>query len=378
MKKENDELINLFRSRLEHVGMPVRANLWDDLEKDIPVVLHRRRRLLHRFAGAASILLILAGASAAFWHFSPKEEIADAFTQVAASTVSTGKMGVDVVKEEFPSIQAAPILPKATANNYVYYIDEEEDDSVSFSFSMSFSFSASDTDDGDISYAGGLEKRSGYAENVNEHTSVAPAVCEKKKKWSTQIYASTNVFTAQKKGSLNDITQQYTNVKYKLPLSIGLTVQKELSGWFALETGLVYTLLNSELTTGKGTYYQQNQTLHYLGIPVKGNFNLADSKRFNLYASAGGMIEKCIAGNVKTDDYVDGSKTHSSKNSLRPDPLQLSLSAAIGLQYKFNDRLSMYAEPGLVYYFDDGSSVSTIRKEKPLNLNLLCGVRMTY
>ena len=90
------------------------------------------------------------------------------------------------------------------------------------------------------------------------------------------------------------------------------------------------------------------------------------------------MLEKSNSGNIKTD-YFDAAKhTHSSKHSLKVDPLQLSLTAALGLQYKFNERISVYAEPGLAYYFDDGSPVSTIRKEKPLNFNLLCGVRMTY
>lgn len=38
----------------------------------------------------------------------------------------------------------------------------------------------------------------------------------------------------------------------------------------------------------------------------------------------------------------------------------------------------MYVEPGISYYFDDGSPISTIYKEKPVNFNLNLGLRFTF
>ena len=363
MKKENDELTNLFRTRLEDAEMPVREGFWEELQQDIPVVISRRRQFMHRFSAAASVLLILAGASAAFWYFSPKEEIANAFTQVAVSTGTSGKMGADIVHGELPDFHASSTSPVPVASKPAAAIEEnEEEESFSVSFSMSFSISSSSNThaqnrtennyDSQTSYGPGPEAgQPGFCADEQQGT----LTIDKDKKhrtWSASVFASTALLNA------HNHTPQYT-MKHKQPLSIGATVRKELSDRWGIESGLVYTRLNSETNATDGSY-SKDQTLHYVGIPVKADLNLYKNKRVNLYASAGGMVEKCMSGDVK------------------PNELQLSLTAAVGLQYKLTERLSLYAEPGLSYHFDDSSPVTTIRKEKPLNMNLLCGVRMTY
>ena len=370
MKKENDELTNLFRTRLQDVEMPVREGFWEALQEDIPVVISRRRQIIHRFSAAASVLLILAGASAAFWYFSPKEEIANAFTQVAVSTGTSGKMGADIVHGELPDFHASSTSPVPVASKPSATVEEyEEEETFSVSISMSFSISSSSNTDaqnhtsgrynGQAAYAGSPGPEAGqpgltnvdlryYADGVQDD--VSPVENNKHRTWSAGAFASA--------GLLNAHAQ---SVKYKQPFSLGLTVRKELSDRWGIESGLVYSQLNSELTINEGgSSTTQDQTLHYVGIPVKADLNLYKNKRVNLYAAAGGMVEKCVSGDVK------------------PNELQLSLTAAVGVQYKLSDRLSLYAEPGLSYHFDDGGPVTTIRKEKPLNMNLLCGVRMTY
>lgn len=365
MKKENDELNNLFRTRLEDAEMTVREGFWEELQQDIPVIISRRRQIIHRFSAAASVLLILAGASAAFWYFSPKEEIANAFTQVAVSTGTTGKMGADVVHEELPAIHASSTSPVPASLKPAAVIEEYADEeSFSVSISMSFSFSSSsslNTDnqnrmanshDGNASYAGGLDREQTASQVAVETTPDITYNEEKQRVWSVGAFASV--------GLLNDRGNSTFPDKHKQPFSAGLSVRKELSDRWGIESGLVYTQLNSELSLGTGAVTQEDQKLHYVGIPVKADLSLYKNKRVNLYAAAGGMVEKCVGGDVK------------------PTPLQLSLTAAMGVQYKLSDRLSLYAEPGLSYHFDDGSPVTTIRKEKPLNVNMLCGVRMTY
>ena len=58
MKKENDEITDLFRTRLADAGMSVRDGFWEELSQEIPVACqHRRRILLFRVAAAASVFL---------------------------------------------------------------------------------------------------------------------------------------------------------------------------------------------------------------------------------------------------------------------------------------------------------------------------------
>lgn len=86
MKKENDEITDLFRTRLADAGMNVRDGFWEELSQEIPVACqHRRRILLFRVAAAASVLLVLAASSATFLYFSPKEEMEEAFTKIAVT-----------------------------------------------------------------------------------------------------------------------------------------------------------------------------------------------------------------------------------------------------------------------------------------------------
>ncbi len=59
-------------------------------------------------------------------------------------------------------------------------------------------------------------------------------------------------------------------------------------------------------------------------------------------------------------------------------PLQLSISSALGGQLNINKNIGLYLEPGVAYFFDDGSEIETIRKETPFNFNLQAGVRFTY
>ena len=59
-------------------------------------------------------------------------------------------------------------------------------------------------------------------------------------------------------------------------------------------------------------------------------------------------------------------------------PLQVAVQAGVGLRYKMTDRLAFFAEPSVSHHFNEDSSPRTLRTERPLNLNLLCGLRMTY
>ena len=71
--------------------------------------------------------------------------------------------------------------------------------------------------------------------------------------------------------------------------------------------------------------------------------------------------KRSIIGSVSTsnagkDEQFSGGKKMSKRNLCK-----MVLSAAAGAQFKITEKLGIYAEPGVVYYFDDGN-VNTIRK----------------
>ena len=169
-----------------------------------------------------------------------------------------------------------------------------------------------------------------------------------------------------------------TEVHHKMPVTVGASFKWNFTPHWAVETGLAYTMLASDLRSGSGAYLEEEQKLHYIGIPLKLHRSLYTSRWFSFYASAGGMVEKCVSANQDVV-YVNGMSTQETEHhSLDIDALQWSVSASAGMQVNFTKQFGLYAEPGIVYYFDDNSGVETIRKEHPFNFNLQVGLRFSF
>ena len=79
-----------------------------------------------------------------------------------------------------------------------------------------------------------------------------------------------------------------------------MSVRKGLAKGFSLETGLTYTLLSSDAKLA-GEEQQIEQKLHYVGIPLRANWNFLDKKLVTLYVSGGGMVEKCVYGKLGSE-----------------------------------------------------------------------------
>ena len=62
----------------------------------------------------------------------------------------------------------------------------------------------------------------------------------------------------------------------------------------------MYTMLSSELKSGsQDDYYIEEYKLHYIGLPLKGNWMFLNRKYLTLYLSAGGAIEKSLQESIK-------------------------------------------------------------------------------
>ena len=106
--------------------------------------------------------------------------------------------------------------------------------------------------------------------------------------------------------------------------------------------------------------------LHYVGIPLSVNYRLWQYKGFTAYLSTGMQAD----WNVKAQLKAEGVEQEMSR-----DRLQWSVNGSLGLQYELMPQLSLYAEPGINYHFDNGSTVQNFYKDKPTNLKLQVGVR---
>lgn len=169
-----------------------------------------------------------------------------------------------------------------------------------------------------------------------------------------------------------------TEISYHAPISFGFTVSKSISDKIAIETGLTYSYLSSEEKFDSESYFSKKQKLHYLGIPVKIRYSFFDKSGFSIYGSLGGMVEKSVKGTSTNFYFINNESLLEKTNNLNIKELQWSLLGGLGVSYQIYGPLQIYAEPGVAYYFDDGSNVKTIRQDKPFNFNFQGGIRLSF
>ncbi len=170
-----------------------------------------------------------------------------------------------------------------------------------------------------------------------------------------------------------------TEIKHRSPLKFGFSLRRMITPSIGIESGLTYTLLASSLSSGgEECYYDEDRTLHYMGIPVNLVWNVWSGKRLSFYLSGGASVEKCIAGHAKTRYVLRGHDESHERRSIGVDPLQWSVAAAAGLQFDISPRTGFYVEPGVGYYFDNGSDTETVYSKRPFNFNLNMGIRISF
>ena len=176
--------------------------------------------------------------------------------------------------------------------------------------------------------------------------------------------------------TVNRDVEQKTEYDHHLPIRIGLSVAYALTDRLSISSGLTYTRLASDIKdASRESKYIGEQRLHYVGIPVNVSYKVASSQWISLYGTAGVLAEKCVSGTTDEGYVENNTMKYTNTQDISSKPLQMSVNAGVGIQFDIIDNVGIYAEPGLSYYFDDGSALQTIYKEKPLNFNLNVGVR---
>lgn len=174
----------------------------------------------------------------------------------------------------------------------------------------------------------------------------------------------------------SDIIERKTH--HYIPITFSLALKYRLNNRFGWEAGLSYSRLKSESEIGaNGNSIREQQTIHYLGIPLKGSYNIYNVRRWNLYGNLGVKMEIPVYAPLNTNYYINGTMELSNKSTLHA-PLQWSFGTGLGLQYNLTPNIGFFAEPSLQYYFPTGSSIETYHTEHPCVFSLPLGIRLTW
>ena len=145
---------------------------------------------------------------------------------------------------------------------------------------------------------------------------------------------------------------------FKGGLSVGIPVAERLK----VTTGLEYTLYQSSFTyTLSG---EKKQFAHYLGIPVRLDWTLANNRWLDVYLGGGIEGDYCIGATLAGE-------------SIKRDGFSFSLLGAGGIQLNITKNIGLYVEPELSWTIPSESRVlETWRSEYPFMFSVATGLRI--
>ena len=165
---------------------------------------------------------------------------------------------------------------------------------------------------------------------------------------------------------------------HQMPITWLLALKYRLNHRFGLESGFSYSRLTSDFEMGTdGNTISEQQTIHYLGIPVKGIYNMYGGKRWSIYGSLGLTTEIPVRSTLHSDFYVNGQYEANDKTTILA-PWQFSTTFGLGLQYHLTPNVGFFVEPSLQYYIPMKSDIETYRTEHPFTFSLPLGIRFTW
>ena len=163
----------------------------------------------------------------------------------------------------------------------------------------------------------------------------------------------------QYSGSKDVLTGSPTHhFPFKGGLSVGIPVAQR----WKVTTGLEYSLYQSSFTYSISG--EKKQLAHYLGIPLRLDWTLADKRWLDVYL--GGGIE---------GDYCIGATLAGER--IKRDGFSFSVIGAGGVQFNFTKHLGIYVEPELSWTIPSENRVlETWRSEHPFTFSVTTGLRI--
>ena len=379
-------------------------DLWADIEAALskaPMEKGARRSLLiplRRWAIAASVVALVAGGGYLWWKMDqPKadgQELAAATTVVTPQKPDSPLPEPEISQPEIEIPQPETEKPLSEAE----VLQPESEELISSVEPVSSEVPHPTDEVKEDKSADEVKEGQSVDETIRQlETQIAMLTPQPGKKATVSLYASNGLSNQQKVYGVrmsDELAERYDlsaympvsgartrasgnpiylvgyeeRQKHYQPLSFGLSVGYPLSSCLSLSTGLVYTRLRSDFTSVMSDVsIMRQQTLHYLGVPLNVQYHLWHSGSLNVYLSTGAEADY----NIKTKMVSKGVEQQMDR-----DRWQFSIQGAVGIQYDVLPQLGLYAEPGVKYYFDNGSPVRNFFKDKPLNLNLQVGLRL--
>lgn len=395
----DNDWIKQLQSKMDGHQEPVPDDLWQDIEKRLTQQQPTTRPMpaWRRYAAAAAVTLAVIGTGCLLWlnnddttvnppvtamtnhdadTFSP-----ETFDQGEATVPTPGSRVLAQRRPQTPAIKANQTAARASDNiaqatppAAVADIQESGDEPIEQA--------AEQTSQPKPKSNEGHTLSASYPQPVDQKVIRSTA---KRGPLTLGLYASNNfksegmtndnhvfafdpvLFYQLSSGVPSDYTEYIFTAKHHAPLSLGLSVRIPVTSHFSLTSGLVYSRLKSDFTSRSR---HREQTLHYLGVPIGATYMFWTYRRLNIYAIGGMQADFNVKATLEENSRVNPI-------SISKDRVQFSALVGPGLQLDVTKGFGIYVEPTVRYYFDNGSDIENYFKDKPWNINLNAGLRLT-
>ena len=162
---------------------------------------------------------------------------------------------------------------------------------------------------------------------------------------------------------------------YGVPFTIGLGARFHVAPKLSLGTGVGYSLLTRTFTGSYSDSYTGSisHAVQYVGVPVNVYYDLLGTRDglMNMYAWGGGSAELCV-GNSYT--LLESAAANIIKD--KTGSMQFSAALGLGFEFRLSDKLGLYVDPAVRYYFH-GNQPKSVRTDKPLMFSMDAGLRFS-
>lgn len=416
---KDNHIDKLFNHKLEHHEMEAPEDSWDAIERSLAA--KRKPMLFPMWArvAAVGVILLLIG-SIGYQHFKDNkpQQTAIIIQKTELPVFSSGKAGVSnnvQTAQSLPDLQKKnryknlikPVQHRSGSTSPLWVSKSDKEKSIS---SGEVSFDSVKVDDlnsiESITDNPITESRTATKsemeeflntgleqESINNHrvkhkrssvgllaAFIGPSENTTKEEYSSFRSASkTDKVYAMLNAVEFNAENNATSVRHSLPITLGLSVEKEIGNKISLQTGLYGSYLRSTQSLSTSLYFTDEiQELYYLGLPLSIAYRFAESERFAFYMKTGGMVEKNIGGRWRERIRKNSEVIYSKLERDLENKLQWSAHVGGGVNYNLSGWTNLFLEPSLSYYFDNNSNIENIHKQKKLDINLQAGVRAIF
>ena len=392
--KNNIEQDILFRSILEEGQEQVPVHVWDKIEEDLDRISRRRtavlwfRRSVLGAAAAAVLALVLL-------HDTGSQD--DIIKVSETGQIALVQQGITPLEEEVEAIAENPSVRTLLSYNPAPVHKAAE---VKEMADMAAEETSEEASEEAESVQEAKQKQSGAKKEFSRPEEIEDTFPEvwpdeqatRKKRISLTVSGIAGTNSAQNSIKVNPmkspaissapkktgIKETSTNTTYGIPVSVGAGVRIGIAPKWSIGTGINYTLLTRKfygnyISVGESGTIQKDissdirESQHFIGIPVNFYYDIINRNSINLYAYAGGAVEKCVADRFQVLG-TDINHTEKIKG------MQLSADLGMGVEFMLGRHLGIYLDPSIRYFFDNNQPKS-IRTAQPLMFGFEMGLR---